>query len=117
MSRMAPAETTRTIRATVQAIEDKLRHGSVPEEGLDDFKAAIDDARLRLWAVISAVGSRDPEALLLRFRLRRAAEICRSVIADLDAGTLGQHQRELLELRETARAMVDRVDASLRGAL
>jgi hypothetical protein len=38
-------------------------------------------------------------------------------MADLDAGTLGQHQRELLELRETARAMADRVDASLRGAL
>jgi hypothetical protein len=117
MTRIASADTTRTIRATVQAIEDKLRHGSVPEEGLDDFKAAIDDARLRLWAVISAVGSSEPEALLLRFRLRRASEICRSVIADLDTGTLGQHQRELLELRDTARAMVDRVDASIRGAL
>lgn len=117
MTRTAPAETTRTIRATVQAIEDKLRHGSVPEEGLDDFKAAIDDARLRLWAVIAAVGSSEPEGLLLRFRLRRAAEICRSVIADLDAGTLGQHQRELLELRDTARAMVDRLDASIRGVL
>jgi hypothetical protein len=117
MTRIAPAETTRTIRATVQAIEDKLRRGSVPEEGLDDFKAAIDDARLRLWAVIAAVGSSEPEALLLRFRLRRASEICRSVIADLDAGTLGQHQRELLELRDTARAMVDRLDASIRGVL
>jgi hypothetical protein len=38
------------------------------------------------------------------------------VIADLDARTLGQHQRELLELRETARDMVSRLDASIRGA-
>jgi hypothetical protein len=115
MTRTTPVSTTRTIRATVQAIEDKLRRGDLPEEGLADFKAAIDDARLRLWAVISVGGSSDPQALLLRFRLRRASEICRSVIADLDGRTLGQHQRELLELRETAREMVSRLDASIRG--
>jgi hypothetical protein len=112
-----PDSTTRTIRATVQAIENKLHRGDLPEEGLADFKAAIDDARLRLWAVIGAVSSSEPEALLLRFRLRRASEICRNVIADLDAGTLGAHQRELLELRETAREMVGRLDASIRGAI
>ena len=72
MTRTAPESTTRTIRATVQAIEDKLRRGDLPEEGLADFKAAIDDARLRIWAVLSAVGSGEPEAVLLRFRLRRA---------------------------------------------
>jgi len=115
MAQRTHDNTTRTIRATVQAIEDKLRRGDLPEEGLADFKAAIDDARLRLWAVISVVGSSDPEALLLRFRLRRASEVCRNVIADLDAGTLGQQQRELLELRETARAMLGRLDASIRG--
>jgi uncharacterized protein (DUF433 family) len=108
--------TIRGIRATVQAIETKLRRGDLPEEGLADLKAAIDDSRLRLWAVISAAGSGEPEAVLLRFRLRRAAEICRGVVADLDGGTLGQHQRELLELREAAREMTRRVDASIRGS-
>jgi hypothetical protein len=116
MAQTSQDDTIRTIRATVQAIEDKLRRGDLPQEGLADFKAAIDDARLRLWAVISVGGSSDPEALLLRFRLRRASEICRNVIADLDAGTLGQQQRELLELRETAREMLGRLDASIRGA-
>jgi hypothetical protein len=116
MAQTSHDDTIRTIRATVQAIESKLRRGDLPEEGLADFKAAIDDARLRLWAVISVGGSSDPQALLLRFRLRRASEICRSVIADLDGRTLGQHQRELLELRETAREMVSRLDASIRGA-
>jgi hypothetical protein len=116
MTPTTPDSTIRTVRATVQAIEDKLRRGDLPEEGLADFKAAIDDARLRLWAVISVVGSSEPEARLLRFRLRRASEICRNVIADLEAGTLGQQQRELLELRETAREMVSRLDTSIRGA-
>lgn len=100
----------------MQSIEAKLRRGDLPEEGLEDLKAAIDDARLRLWAMISAAGSGEPEAVLLRFRLRRAAEICRRVIADLDAGTLGQHQRELLELRDAALELVSRLDASIRGS-
>ena len=115
MTRTASDGTTRSLRATVQSIEDRLRRGDVPEEGLADFKAAIDDARLRIWAVLSAVGSSEPEAVLLRFRLRRASEICRSVIADLDPGSLGQNQRELLDLRETSREMIRRLDASIRG--
>ncbi len=117
MAEAALQNPIQTIRATVQSIEAKLRHGDLPDEGLDDLKAAIDDARLRLWAVISAAGSGDPEPVLLRFRLRRATEICRAVISDLDAGTLGAHQRELLELRQAAQEMADRVTASIRGRI
>ena len=108
MAQTTHDNTTRTIRATVQAIEDKLRRGDLPEEGLAAFKAAIDDVK----HLCETLGI----AVRLRFRLRRAAEICRSVIGDLDAGTLGQHQREMLELRETAREMVSRLDARIRGA-
>lgn len=117
MAEAALQHPIQTIRATVQSIEAKLRHGDLPDEGLDDLKAAIDDARLRLWAVISAAGSGDPEPVLLRFRLRRATEICRAVSSDLDAGTLGMHQRELLELREAAQQLADRVTASIRGRI
>lgn len=106
-----------TMRATVQAIESKLRHGDLPEEGLDDLKHAIDDTRLRLWAVITAASSSEPEGVLLRFRLRRAAEICRSVVADLDGDTLGAHQRELMELREVSRTLTERLTAAIRGAI
>jgi hypothetical protein len=115
MTDIAPESTIRTIRATVQSIETKLRHGNFPEHGLDDLKAAIDDARLRLWAVMSAADSPAPADVLLRFRLRRATEICRAIAADIEAGTLGAHQRELLELREAAQTMVDRVTAGIRG--
>jgi hypothetical protein len=104
------------MRATVQSIEVKLRQGDLPQDGLDDLKSAIDDARLRLWAVISAAGSPEPEAMMLRFRLRRATEICRGMTADLEAGTLGTHQRELIELRDAARDMADRLSAEIRGA-
>ena len=105
------------MRATVQSIEAKLRHGDLPQDGLEDLKRAIDDARLRLWAVISAAGSPEPDALLLRFRLRRATEICRGITTDLDAGSFGAHQRELLELRDAAQEMADRLSAGIRGSL
>jgi hypothetical protein len=104
------------LRATVQSIEAKLRQGDLPQDGLADLKSALDDARLRLWAVISASGSAEPDAVLLRFRLRRATEICRAIVTDLDAGPLGTHQRELLELRDAAREMADRLTAAIRGA-
>src|SRR6185437_14560026 len=71
--------TIQSIRATVQSIELKLRQGELPEEGLDDLKRAIDDARLRLWAAISAAASSELGTVLLGFRLRRAIEICRGV--------------------------------------
>lgn len=117
MAEPTPQSPIATMRATVQSIEAKLRQGDLPEEGLTDLKHAIDDTRLRLWAVITAQSASEPDGVLLRFRLRRAAEICRSVVADLDAGTLGNHQREMLELREVATAMTQRLSAAIRGAL
>jgi hypothetical protein len=96
-------------------MEHKLRRGDLAEEGLADLKSAIDDARLRLWAVISAKTAAAPDELLLGFRLRRATEICREVVAALEAGTLGAHQKELLELREATERLTECVTAAIRG--
>jgi hypothetical protein len=35
--------------------------------------------------------------------------------ADLERGALGMHQRELLDLREAATTLCERVTASIRG--
>jgi hypothetical protein len=102
------------IRATLQSIENVLRD-DLPPSGMEDLKSAIDDARLRLWAMIAASSASDPEGVLLRFRLRRAQEICRSVLRDLEAGTLGAHQRELMELRDAASRMIERITATVCG--
>jgi hypothetical protein len=39
------------------------------------------------------------------------------VTGDLEVGALGEHQRELLELRDAAQAMVQRLTAGIRGTL
>ena len=42
------------MRATVQSIEAKLRQGHLPQDGLDDLKSAIDDARLRAGGTLES---------------------------------------------------------------
>lgn len=111
----APERPIDAIRATVQSMEATLRRGELPEEGLADLKSTIDDARLQLWAVLTARAASAPGEVLFRFRLRRATEICRDVTAALEHGGLGVNQRELLELREAASRLSERVSAAIRG--
>jgi hypothetical protein len=103
------------IRATLQSIESRLQRGDLPPAGLADLKGAIDDVRLRVWAALSATGATDVEAVLLRFRLRRATEICTNMLRDLEAETLGRNQRELMELRGVAEQLVERITLVIRG--
>lgn len=110
-----PDDSLQTIRATLQAIDARLQRGDLPESGLADLKSALDDARLRVWAALSAGRAPDGEAVLIRFRLRRAVEICAGVLRDLEVQTLGAHQRELLELRNTAQQLADRINSLVRG--
>lgn len=103
------------IRSTLQSIERRLQRADVPPDGLADLKSAIDDTRLRVWAALSASRAADAEAVLLRFRLRRATEICSNVLRDLHTETLGQHQRELIELRDVAQLLAERITSLVRG--
>jgi hypothetical protein len=103
------------LRAGLQAVEARLGRGDIPREGLEDVKSAVDDMRLRLWAVLSAASSGDIEGSLVRFRLRRAVEICRTAIRDLEQDPLGAHQKELRELRQVAGEVAARTDGWLKG--
>jgi hypothetical protein len=103
------------IRATIQSIESRLQRGRIPAEGLADLKSAIDDARLRVWAALAAAGSDDVDGVLFRFRLRRATEICTSLLDDLETDPLGQHQRELLALRDVAQELARHITQVVRG--
>src|SRR3954465_5886176 len=90
------------LNATLKAIESRLARGQVPVEGLEDFKAALDDMRLRLWGLLSAAGADDFKGFQERFRIRRATEMCRGLSGDLGTGALGRRHPELAGLREAA---------------
>jgi len=104
-----------SIRATLQSVEAQLATPGLPREVIEDVKRAVDDLRLRVWANLTASGAPDAEAVLLRCRLRRAIDICRQVDQDLDGYPPGANQRELLELLELTRHLMQRLTDVARG--
>ncbi|HEU5041576.1 MAG TPA: hypothetical protein VFT84_12175 [Gemmatimonadales bacterium] len=101
MAASVQTELTR-MRMILQELEDRLEAGEVPPEGLPEFKSTVDEIRLRVWALLSAAGADAPRATAERFRLRRAAEFCRSLTQELAAGHLGAEHAEWPELQQMA---------------
>ena len=81
-------EQVATLNATLNAIEARLARGQAPVEGLEDFKSALDDVRLRLWGLLSAAGGDDYKGFQERFRIRRATEMSRGLGGDLRTGAI-----------------------------
>ena len=93
------------VQDTVRKIEAEVAAGTIPSEGMEDFKRAIDEARMRIWAVLMSANDSDPAAYLERFRIRRAIEICRGIHRDLDEGEMRADHPESDELLKVVRAL------------
>ncbi|HEU4828590.1 MAG TPA: hypothetical protein VFT04_05295 [Gemmatimonadales bacterium] len=93
------------VQDTVKKIEAEVAQGTIPSEGMEDFKRAIDEARMRIWAVLMAANDSDPAGYLERFRMRRAIEICRGIHRDIGERTLSPDHPEAAELLQVTRAL------------
>jgi len=80
-----------------------------PPEGLQDLKSAVDDVRLRLWAVLMEATSAGERDFGERFRLRRATEILQGILGDAEARRLKLTSKEAAELGVVARELGRRV--------
>ena len=105
-----------TLNSTLGAIEVRLALGRAPVEGLEDFKSALDDMRLRLWGLLSAAGGSDSRGFQELFRIRRATEMCRGLGDDLQSGSISGRHRELAALREAATELAAKIEAAQRDA-
>jgi hypothetical protein len=78
---------------------------------LEDFKSAIDHIRLTLWGVLQASGSGRYEAAatIIRFRMRRAEDICQQIVSNIDAQDITVESPELKQLHGTLTATVNRI--------
>jgi len=90
------------MRIILRDLEGRLEAGEVPPDGLAEFKSTVDEIRLRVWALLTAAGAEIPRATAERFRLRRAAEFCRTLTQELAAGRLGADHPEWPEVQQTA---------------
>jgi hypothetical protein len=105
-----------TLNSTLSAIEARVARGPVPVEGLEDFKSALDDMRLRLWGLLSAAGGDDYKDSRERFRIRRATEMCRGLGGDLRTATISGGPQELGKLREAAVELAQSVEQARQHA-
>lgn len=94
------ADLLSTLNTTLRAIEVRIALGRAPVEGLEDFKSALDDMRLRLWGLLGATTG--DKGFQERFRIRRASEMCRGLGGDLRSGAVSGRHPELAGLREAA---------------
>lgn len=86
------------LRMSLDAIEPFLTDPKAPRADLEDFKSTLDRVRTNVQAISSADSPTDHTELVNRFRLRRAAQISRGVLADLAKGTIGTDMQGLEQL-------------------
>ena len=101
-----------SIRLTLQAVEAQVGSGRIQKGALDDLKSAVDEIRLRIWAIMSAAAEKSDGLALERFRLRRAIEFCDSLNREFELGTMQAHHRECIGLKTS----LDRLAAHLTKA-
>jgi hypothetical protein len=82
------------LNSTLRTIEVRLALGRPPEDGFEEFTRTLDDMRHRLWALLSATNN-DYKSFQERFRIRRAIELCRGLVADLRSGSVSGRHPEL----------------------
>jgi hypothetical protein len=110
------AEQIATLNSTLRAIEVRLALGRAPVEGLEDFKGALDDMRLRLWGLLGSAGGEDSRGFQERFRIRRAIEMCRSLATDLRSGSVSGRHPELGSLKEASQELAQNIQRAQEHA-
>jgi hypothetical protein len=102
MAELSLLQQVATLNSTLSAIESRLAGSQAPVDGLEDFKSALDDMRLRLWGLLSSMTGDDHKVFQEQFRIRRVNEMCRGLMSDLSAGTVSGRHAELGGLVDAA---------------
>jgi hypothetical protein len=104
------------IAATLQTLEDQVAKGDLATPGLEAFKSALDELRLRAWGLLMATNADDPQDFQERFRIRRGKDMCRALCGDLQVGKLSGRHPDLPELGGAAHDLAAMVDDARRQA-
>jgi len=105
MSHFAWTEQVATLSAMLHSLEIQVAQGNLATPGLEEFKSALDDLRIRAWGLLTATNSDDPHGFQERFRTLRGTEMCRALSTDLRTGKLSGRQPELPALGAAAREL------------
>jgi hypothetical protein len=98
------------LSSTLGTLEDQVARGDPITPGLEHFKSALDELRLRAWGLLMATAADDPRGFQAHFRILRGRDMCRALIADLETGKLSGRQPELPELGTVATDLATTVE-------
>jgi hypothetical protein len=98
------------LQRALNEIDSKLAWDDLPMAGLEEFKAALDNVRTSLLALIGATDSSDYQRSLRRLRLHRAAQVCHNVLSSVVDGTVGPATPGITEFKTTVVETLDQVD-------
>jgi len=97
------------LRNQLTAVDAQLAKGSSAPAGLEDLKEAVDNMRTNVWAVLSASRSKDYPEFIARFRLRRAIDILKQVVQEIDEsgrrGALSEYAELQIQMQRAQEAM------------
>jgi hypothetical protein len=96
-----PDANVRAMRSLCDDISAAITRRDLPIESMADLKRAVDETRMRLWASMEAAKSDDP-SWVQEFWLRRAAEVCQSMVEHLERGELDRRSPRAGALRTAA---------------
>jgi hypothetical protein len=102
------------LRQQLTTVDAQLAKSGENAEGLEDLKAAVDNLRTSVWAVLSASRSSNYPGFITRFRLRRTIDILKQVLGDLDGGSGKALHPEHSEMQILLQQLNDRI-GRLRG--
>lgn len=103
MGQFAWMEQVATLSAMLDTQEAQVAQGSLGTSGLEEFKNALDDLRLRAWTLLTAVNSADPPGFHQRFRTGRGTAMCLALSSDVRSGKLSGPQSDLPAMAAAAR--------------
>ena len=79
------------LRSKLNIIEAEMEQGKPPEQAVRAVEQAVSEVRANMWLLLTAEHADDYDSYLGKIRVRRAAEACEDILADLHAGTIPRH--------------------------
>lgn len=102
-------EVVNRLRHALDDMEAELEQEDPPVAALEDFKVVLDSVRAK---VLSFVEAADPAAynrLVRKFRLRRASQICQTVLSSIVAGEITTDTPGFAKFRSTVEETLTRL--------
>ncbi len=97
------------LKAALETIEREVVATPTSRDTLEDFKLAVDHIRISVWAILTEQHKGGHQLVVTQFRMKRIMEMCRHLVADIDAGAVPVDETQLEQFRNVLENTAGRV--------